>query len=226
MFIEHQGKRPRIHESAYIAPTAVICGDVTVGEGSCVLFGAILGAEGGPVSVGDGCIIMENAVVRGSRRHPVHIGNHVLIGPRAYLTGCTIEESAFLATGATVFNGARIGKRAEVRVNGVVHLKTVLPPDAVVPIGWVAVGEPAEILPPHEHDRIWAIQEPLNFPKTIFGLDRPPVGETNMPELTRRYTKALERHTNDRILEIAETTDGTREGVLRTHWGKTKNALQ
>ena len=201
MLIEHQGKRPRIHESAYIAPTAVLCGDVTIGENSRILFGAVLAAEGGPIIIGANCIIMENAVIRGTPRHPTHIGDHVLVGPRAYLTGCKVEEDAFLATGATIFNAARIGTRAEVRINGVVHLKTILPPDTVVPIGWIAVGDPAEILPPEEHDRIWAIQEPLDFPGTVFGLERAPAGETIMPELTRRYAKALARHRQDLLLD-------------------------
>ncbi len=48
MLLEHQGKRPRIHESAYVAPTATICGDIVVGAESRVLFGAIITAEGGP----------------------------------------------------------------------------------------------------------------------------------------------------------------------------------
>jgi carbonic anhydrase/acetyltransferase-like protein (isoleucine patch superfamily) len=204
MLVEHRGKRPDIHESVYIAPNAVICGDVTIGENSCILFGAVLVAEGGPVVVGSHCIIMEQAVIRGTPRHPTHLGDHVLVGPRAYLTGCTVEDSVFLATGATVFNGARIGTRAEVRINGVVHLKTSLPADAVVPIGWVAVGDPAEILPPEQHDRIWAVQEPLDFPRTVFGLERPPAGETIMPELTRRYTRALARHRQDRMLDEEE----------------------
>lgn len=198
--IEHLGKRPQIHDSAYVAPTAVICGDVTLGAGSRVLFGAILSAEGGPVVVGQQCIIMENAVIRGTRALPAHLGDHVLIGPRAYLSGCTVEDNAFLATGSTVFNGARICTRAEVRINGVVHLKTVIPPDAVVPIGWVAVGNPAEICPPHDHDRIWAVQEKLDFPGTVFGLERPTPGETIMPELTRRYARALGKHRKDRVL--------------------------
>ncbi len=201
MLFEHQGKRPHIHESAYIAPTAVVCGDVTIGENSRVLFGATLVAEGGPVVIGAHCIIMENAVIRGTPRHPTHIGDHVLVGPRAYLTGCTVEDNAFLATGATVFNGARIGTRAEVRINGVVHLKTVLSADTVVPIGWIAVGDLAEILPPKDHDRIWTIQEPLNFPRTVFGLERVPAGETIMPELTRRYAKALGKHREDQLLD-------------------------
>jgi hypothetical protein len=112
-----------------------------------------------------------------------------------------VGESAFLATGVTVFNGACIGTRAEVRINGVVHLKTILPAVAVVPIGWVAVGDPVEILSPEDHNGIWAIQGHLNFPRTVFGLERVPVGETIMPELTRRYTRALGRHGEDRILD-------------------------
>lgn len=201
MLLEHQGKGPHIHGSAYIAPTAVICGDVIIGENSRVLFGAVLVAEDRPVVVGSYCIIMEHAVIRGTPRHPTRLGDHVLVGPRAYLTGCTVEDNVFLATGATIFNGARIGTRAEVRINGVVHLKTVLPADAVVPIGWIAVGDPADILPPKDHEQIWAIQEPLNFPRTVFGLERAPAGETIMPELTRRYARALERHKRDRVLD-------------------------
>lgn len=201
MLIEHQGKRPRIHKSAYIAPTATVCGEVAVGEDCRILFGAVIVADGGPVEIGRRCIIMENAVIRGTRRHPVRIGDSVLVGPRAYLTGCTVEEDVFLATGATIFNGAHVGRRAEVRINGVVHLKTAVPSDAVVPIGWIAVGDPAEILPPNEHERIWALQEPLNFPRTVFGLERAGPNETIMPEMTRRYARALERHRQDVILE-------------------------
>jgi len=186
MLLEHLGKRPTIHESAYVAPTAVMCGDVTVGENSHVLFGAVLVAEGGPVVVGHDCIIMEYAVVRGSRPHPTTLGNHLVVGPHTYLTGCTLEDHVFIATGATIFNGAHLGTRAEVRIGGLVHLETTLPADAVVPIGWIAIGDPAEILPPKDHERIWAIQEPLDFPRTIFGLEPAPEGETIMPELTRR----------------------------------------
>lgn len=201
MLIEHQGQRPRIHATAYIAPTATICGQVTIGENSRVLFGAVITAEGGPVEIGAECVVMENAVIRGTRRHPTRLGNHVLVGPRAYLTGCTVEDNVFLATGVAIFNGAHIGTRAEVRINGVVHLKTNLLPDAVVPIGWVAVGDPAQILPADQHDKIWAIQEPLDFPREVFGLERAPAGETIMPELTRRYSRFLSKHQQDLVLD-------------------------
>ncbi|HET8530617.1 MAG TPA: gamma carbonic anhydrase family protein [Methylomirabilota bacterium] len=200
MLLEHQGRRPRIHPTAYVAPTATVCGDVTVGAESRVLFGAVLVAEGGPVTIGRHSIVMEQAVVRGTARHPASLGDHVLVGPHAHLTGCTVGECVFVATGASVFNGARLGARAEVRINGVVHVNTALPADATVPIGWVAVGDPAQILPPGEHERIWAIQKSLDFPRTVFGLERPAEGQTLMPELTRRYARALAVHRGDHIL--------------------------
>ena len=201
MIIEHAGCRPTIDADAYVAPTAVICGDVTIGAGSCIGFGAVLTAEGGPVTVGRYCVVMEYAVIRGTRRHPARLGDHVLVGPHAHLTGCTVEDCAFLATGSAVFNGAAIGARAEVRINGVVHLSTRLPPDALVPIGWIAVGDPAWIMPPERHDEIWSAQKPLNFPKAVFGVDRTPPGESNMPEITRRYARLLRRHRDDRIVD-------------------------
>lgn len=198
MLIEHAGRSPRIHESAWVAPDATISGDVDIGPATRVLFGAVLSADGGPIKIGSECVIMENAVLRGTLRHPLEIGSRILIGPNAYLSGCTVEDEAFLATGSTVFNGARIGRRAEVRVNGVVHLRTVLPDGALVPIGWVAVGDPATILPPDRHDDIWSIQEPLDFPKEVFGVDRSP---EMMTEIMARYTRSLSRHTADRIIE-------------------------
>src|SRR5579883_1279155 len=148
MLYEHRGKRPAVDPSAWVAPTAVLCGDVRVGADCAIGFGAVLSAESGSISLGRQCVVMENAVLKASRRAPVAIGNHVLIGPRAYLSGCRIEDDAFLATGVAIFNDAVIGARAEIRINGVVHLRTRVPPDATVPIGWIAVGDPAAILPP------------------------------------------------------------------------------
>lgn len=79
MLLEHRGKRPRVHDSAWIAPNAVVCGDVTIGAESRVLFGAVVTAEGGPVAVGSHCIIMETAVIRGTGKPPTNFGNHSMI---------------------------------------------------------------------------------------------------------------------------------------------------
>lgn len=199
MLYEHLGARPRIHDTAVIAPTAVVSGDVRIGPDCQVLHGAVITAEGGPITLGENVIVMENAVVRASSANPVHIGDHVLIGPGATVSGAVIGDEVFLATGTRVFNGAHIGDRAEVRINAVVHLRTVLPEDAVVPIGWVAVGDPVLILSPDRHDEIAAAQRELDFPGYVFGVDRetPDV----MVQLTERYGRSLARHADDR--EIA-----------------------
>ena len=59
-----------------------------IGPDARILFGAVLTADGGPVEIGAGCIVMENAVLRGTRQDPLRLGRHVLVGPLAYLTGC------------------------------------------------------------------------------------------------------------------------------------------
>jgi carbonic anhydrase/acetyltransferase-like protein (isoleucine patch superfamily) len=197
MLYEHLGKRPKVDPSSRVAPNAVLCGEVTVGPNCSIGFGAVLSAESGPITIGANCVVMDTAVVRGVRGNPVTVGDNVLVGPRAYLSGCAVGDDAFLATGATVFNGARVGARAEVRINGIVHLRTVLGAGAVVPLGWIAVGDPAEILPPEAHERIWAIQKPLDFPGTVFGVARPAAGETMMPEVMPRYAAFLRRHKDD-----------------------------
>jgi carbonic anhydrase/acetyltransferase-like protein (isoleucine patch superfamily) len=142
MIITHLGKTPRIAASAYVAPNAVICGDVVIGNNCRVMFGAQLIAEGGAIAIGDECIVMENAVLRSNARHSLTIGNNCLIGPNAHVVGCSIEDQVFIATGAAVFHGAVLGRGSEVRVNAVVHLKTNLPAGATVPIGWVAAAIP------------------------------------------------------------------------------------
>jgi carbonic anhydrase/acetyltransferase-like protein (isoleucine patch superfamily) len=81
MLIEHRGHRPNIHESAYIAPTAVVSGAVTVGAGVRVLHGAVVSAEDGAVTLGENVIVMENALVRGRAGHPAVVGDAVMIGP-------------------------------------------------------------------------------------------------------------------------------------------------
>ena len=139
MFVEHRGKRPSVDPSAYVAPTAVLCGDVRVGPDSRVLFGAVVSGEDGHVEIGARCVVMENALVRGREAHPVELGDDVLVGPHAHVNGSVVGDGAFVATGATLFPGSRVGRGAEVRINAVVHVNTVLEDEAMVPIGWVAV---------------------------------------------------------------------------------------
>ena len=111
--------------------------------------------------------------------------------------GCVVEDEVFIATGAAIFHGARLGKGSEVRIHGVVHLRSHLPAGEIVPIGWVAVGDPITILSSDRHEEIWAVQKPLNFPLVAYGLDR---ADADMVKITKRLSDALAAHKEDSVL--------------------------
>jgi carbonic anhydrase/acetyltransferase-like protein (isoleucine patch superfamily) len=197
MLIEHRGNAPQVHPSAYVAPTAVLCGAVHVGPDARILFGAVLTAEDGEVRVGARSVVMENALVRGRAGHPSILGDDVLVGPHAHLNGVRVGDGCFLATGAALFPGSVVGAGAEVRIHGVVQVNTVLPPGATVPVGWVAVGDPARIYPPGQHEQIWAIQESLDFPGTVYGVTR----DTPATERMQRQAAWFAAHRDDRLID-------------------------
>jgi len=197
MIITHRGHTPTIDPTATIAPTAVIAGDVTIGPGVRVLWGAVLTSEDGAITVGEDVLVMENAVVRARAGHDVHIGASTLIGAHAHVNGATVGASCFIATGASLFPGARLGEGVEVRIRGVVQVNSWLDDGAIVPIHWVAVGRPATILPPDRHDEIWAIQRDLDFPGTVYGVER----GTPMTELMRQQSAWYEAHSGDELAE-------------------------
>jgi gamma-carbonic anhydrase len=197
MLIEHRGHAPQVHPSAYVAPTAVLCGAVHVGPDARILFGAVLTAEDGEIRVGARSVVMENALVRGRAGHPSILGQDVLVGPHAHLNGVRVGDGCFLATGAALFPGSVAGAGAEVRIHGVVQVNTVLPPGATVPIGWVAVGDPARIYPPDQHEQIWAIQQSLDFPGTVYGVTR----DTPATKRMQRQVTWLAAHRDDHLID-------------------------
>lgn len=184
-------------ESAYIAPTAVLCGDVTVGPHSRVLFGAVITAEGGPVEIGANCIVMENAVVRGVPQHPTRLGDHVLVGPQASLTGCVIEGDTRIGTGAVVYNGARVEVGAQVEFHAVVFVNTVVRSGTAVPMGWFAGGDPAQLVPPGDWERVRELMGPLDYAGTVFGVSG---SDDYGPDIARRYARSLALHNRDQVL--------------------------
>src|SRR5262249_7196332 len=96
----HDEKSPVVHATAYVAPNATVRGDVTVGAGCRIMFGACVISEGQPLVLGENCIVMENAVIRSTSVHPTRIGAHCLVGPHAHLAGCKLDDCVFIATGA------------------------------------------------------------------------------------------------------------------------------
>ena len=202
MRLRHRGTEPAIDPSAYVAPTAVLSGEVHVGPESRILHGAVLTAEGGAVRIGARCVVMEHAVIRGTGAHPTRLGDHVLVGPHAYLSGCEIDDAVFVATGAMVFNGARLGRASSVALGGAVHIGAQVPAGTRIPIGWVAVGDPARLYPPGEADAIRAgLAEAGGFLPYVFGVADRGDREATMREAMTRYTRALGRHRDDEQLD-------------------------
>jgi carbonic anhydrase/acetyltransferase-like protein (isoleucine patch superfamily) len=199
MRINHRDHAPQVHPSAYVAPGVVLSGDVRIGANSRVLFGSVLTAEGGTISIGENSVVMENAVLRSTGQNDLLIGDHCILGPRSYVVGATIEDEVFLATGSSVFNGAVVGGGSEVRINGTVHLRTTLAPGTTVPIGWIAAGTPAQLFAPEQHEALWAVQKDLDFPGYVFHTDR--TTESPRVEMTEKWSRSLGRHAEDELLE-------------------------
>ena len=178
---------PETHPEAWIAPSAVVTGDVTIGAGSRVLAGAVLTGDLGPVVIGSDVLVMEHALLRGRADHPLVVGDAVLVGPHTHLNGTTVDDEVFVATGVSMFPGSRAGSGCELRINSVLHVNSELPPGTVVTIGWIAAGRPAELFSPDRHEELWRVQEPLDFPGTVYGVPR----GTPMREIMRRQCEAF-----------------------------------
>ena len=174
-----------IDPSASVADTAVVTGDVTIGPGSRILHQVVLNGDQGPVRIGRDVVVMEHALLRGRADHPVLVGDAVLVGPHTHLNGTIVEDEVFVATGVSMFPGSRAGTGSELRINSVLHVNSELEPGTVVPIGWVAAGRPARLFSPDQHDELWAVQEGLDFPGTVYGVAR----GTSMREIMRQQSE-------------------------------------
>ena len=152
--------------------------------------------------MGPGCVIMENAVLRGTARHPTRLGREVLLGPHAYISGAILDDHVFVATGGMVFNGAVLGAASSLALGAAVHIGCQVPAETRIPIGWVAVGEPARLYPP---DRVNEIREGLEeaggFLSSVFGTERGLLRAEAMHTAMTRYSVALAAHGSDVILE-------------------------
>jgi carbonic anhydrase/acetyltransferase-like protein (isoleucine patch superfamily) len=138
MFIEYRGKSPRVAASAFIAPTAVLIGDVSVAEEASVWFGVVLRADRGTIRIGARSSIEDNAVVHASARGSTAVGNDVTVGHCAVLDDCTIEDGALIGSNAVILNGAVVGASTVVAAGSVVTV------DEQVPARIVVAGAPAK----------------------------------------------------------------------------------
>jgi len=136
------GKRPSVHPDAYIAPTAVLIGDVDIGSGASVWFGAVLRADEAQIKVGAGANIQDNAVIHCAKDLPTLIEENASVGHSAQLEGCVVEEGAVVGMGATMLQRSRLGK------GSLLAAGAVLAEGSEVPAGHMAAGVPAIVKKP------------------------------------------------------------------------------
>ncbi|MBO0860254.1 MAG: gamma carbonic anhydrase family protein [Chloracidobacterium sp.] len=139
MIIEYEGKHPRIGQNVFIAPTAVIIGEVEIGDGASVWYGAVLRGDEGRIVIGRGSNIQDNAVIHTTPEIPTIIKADVTIGHGALLEGCTVEDGAVIGMGAIALHAAVIGPQAMVAAGGVVTPGSIIPPRVL------AAGSPAVV---------------------------------------------------------------------------------
>lgn len=142
MEFELGGKRPTVHPDAYIAPTAVLIGDVVIGAGASVWFGAVLRGDEAQIKVGDGANIQDNAVIHCSRNLPTVIEQDASVGHSAQLEGCVVERGALVGMGAIMLQRSRLG------AGSLLAAGAVLGEGSVVPPGHMAAGVPATVKKP------------------------------------------------------------------------------
>jgi carbonic anhydrase/acetyltransferase-like protein (isoleucine patch superfamily) len=195
MLIRHRGVTPSVDPSAFVAPTAALVGDVRIGPRVRVMYGAVLDAEGSRITVGEACVVAENAVVRataaGDADRPVQLDDHVFVGPHATLLGCTLHRCVYVGTGATVLHGATIAAGAVIAVGALVHARTEVPSEFFVPPQTLAIGAPARILTPDQTDEVSAAIRQANFAGAAFGV------QADWEDRITRYEQTAEVRVNE-----------------------------
>lgn len=138
MLITLRGKTPQVSPEAFVAETAALIGDVTVGADSSVWFGAVVRGDNEPIKVGKGTSIQDNAVLHTEKGHPLTIGDNVTVGHGAIVHCSSVGSNSLIGMGAILLDGAVIGDHCIIGAGAVVK------ENAVVPAGTMMVGIPAK----------------------------------------------------------------------------------
>ena len=139
MIIEYGGHSPKVHPSAFIAPTAVLIGNVEVGAESSVWFGAVLRGDNGPIRIGARTSIQDNAVLHVSEHGQTVVDDDVTVGHCAVMEDCHIKRRALIGSNAVVLGGASVGEGSLIAAGSVVG------EGAQIPGGVLAAGAPATV---------------------------------------------------------------------------------
>ncbi len=140
MIESYDGKRPRLAPDVFVAPGAVIIGDVVIGEGSSIWYNTVVRGDMGSVAIGRHTNIQDLCVLHMTTDvSNLTIGNEVTVGHRVVLHGCTIEDRCLIGMGAVILDNAVIGRDSIVAAGAVVTERAIIPPNSLV------VGMPARV---------------------------------------------------------------------------------
>ena len=139
MILPHQSHTPFIAPNVFIAPTAVVIGNVEIGEGASVWYGAVLRGDHGRIVIGRGSNVQDNATIHAPEGGETIIKDDVTVGHGAVLEGCVIENGALIGINAVVLHGARVGEYSMIAAGSVVTENMVVPPRTL------AAGVPAKV---------------------------------------------------------------------------------
>nr|WP_321261697.1 gamma carbonic anhydrase family protein [uncultured Sphaerochaeta sp.] len=140
MMYAYNGKSPSIAEGCYIAPSADVIGNVTLGEGVSIWFHATLRADVNTIHIGGQSNLQDNVVAHVDKGFPLIVGERCTVGHGAIIHACTIEDDCLIGMGAIVLNGAVIGKESIVAAGALVSQNKVYPPRSLL------VGTPAKLI--------------------------------------------------------------------------------
>jgi carbonic anhydrase/acetyltransferase-like protein (isoleucine patch superfamily) len=129
LILAHGGRLPVLAPGVWIAPGAVVIGDVEIGSDSSVWFGSVVRGDVHSIRIGARTNLQDHCVVHVTRGlFATRIGDEVTVGHRATVHGCTVGDGALIGIGASVLDGARVGEEALVAAGSVVTPGSVIPP--------------------------------------------------------------------------------------------------
>ena len=142
MIITCKGKTPKIADDVFVAENAVIIGDVEIGPGSSVWFGAVIRGDNDSIRIGRNSNVQDNCTLHSDEGDPITIGDNVTIGHNAVVHGCTLDDNVLVGMNSTVLNGAHI------RRNSLIGAGAMVKGNSDFPEGSMIVGAPAVVKSP------------------------------------------------------------------------------
>jgi carbonic anhydrase/acetyltransferase-like protein (isoleucine patch superfamily) len=139
MILSLDSAAPTVADDSWIAPTATVIGQATIGSETGIWYNAVIRADDAPISIGDGTNIQDGCVVHADPGSPTVIGSGVSVGHNAVLHGCTVADNVLVGMGAVIMNGAHVGADSLVAAGALVTEKMVVPPRSLI------AGAPAKI---------------------------------------------------------------------------------